>query len=114
MLGGLCASGWHSCCILMKMISDGFLYRTAFLGAPGIEEVRWLAPVRPGTALTARASVVETRPSRSRPDIGFVKFRFELVDPGKTPLMTLVVSPMIGRREMSQAQAAPQSAPMRP
>jgi acyl dehydratase len=98
MLGGLAASGWHSCCLLMRMISDGFLLRSAFLGAPGVEEVRWLAPVRPGTALTARATVLEARPSRSRPTMGLVKFRFELVDPAGAPLMTLVVNPMLERR----------------
>jgi acyl dehydratase len=106
MLGGLCASGWHSCCILMRMISDGFLFRTSFLGAPGIEEVKWLAPVRPGTRLTARATVLETRPSRSRPELGFVKFAFELVDGDGTRLMTLTVSPMIGRRPAPAAQRA--------
>src|SRR3954466_248762 len=94
MLGGLAASGWHSCCLLMRMISDGFLLRSAFLGAPGVEEVRWLAPVRPGTALMVRATVLEARPSRSRPGMGFVKFRFELVDAAGTQLMTLTVSPM--------------------
>jgi acyl dehydratase len=97
MLGGLAASGWHSCCLLMRLISDGFLLRAAFLGAPGVEEVRWLAPIRPGTALTARATVLEARPSRSRPEMGLVKFRFALVDAAGTPLMTLTVSPMFGR-----------------
>ncbi len=98
MLGGLAASGWHSCCMLMRMLSDGFIGGAAFMGAPGVEEVRWLAPVRPGERLKARATVIETRPSRSRPDMGFVKFRFELVDAADTRLMTLIVSPMFGRR----------------
>jgi acyl dehydratase len=98
MMDGLVASGWHSCCLLMRMISDGFLLQSSFLGAPGVEEVRWLAPVRPGAALTVRATVLETRPSRSRPDMGLVKFRFELVDSAGTLLMTLTVNPMFGRR----------------
>jgi acyl dehydratase len=67
------------------------------MGAPGVEEVRWLAPIRPGTALTARATVLEARPSRSRPEMGLVKFRFALVDAAGTPLMTLTVSTMFGR-----------------
>ena len=103
MLGGLAASGWHSCCLLMRMISDGFILQSKFLGAPGVEEVRWLAPVRPGAALTARATVLETRPSRSRPDMGLVKFRFELVDSAGTCLMTLTVSPMFRRRPADAA-----------
>ena len=86
MLGGLAASGWHSCCLLMRMISDGFLRQSSFMGAPGVEEVRWLAPVRAGEPSRVRATVLETRPSRSRPDLGFVNFRFELVDrAGTTP-----------------------------
>jgi acyl dehydratase len=103
MLGGHAASGWHSCCLLMRMISDGFLLQSSFLGAPGVEEVRWLAPVRPGVALTVRATVLETRPSRSRPDMGLVKFRFELVDAAGTRLLTLTVSPMFGRRPAEPA-----------
>ena len=98
LLGGLAASGWHSCCIMMRMISDGMLDGSSFMGAPGVEEVRWLAPVRPGERLTVRATVVETRASRSRPDMGFVKFRYELFGSAERKLMTLVVSPMIGRR----------------
>ncbi len=97
-LGGLAASGWHSCCVLMRMISDGMLDGTRFMGAPGVEEVRWLAPVRPGERVTVRATVLETRASRSRPDMGFVKFRYELIGSAERKLMTLVVSPMIGRR----------------
>ena len=98
LLGGLVASGWHSCCILMRMLTDNFLVDASFMGAPGVEEVRWLAPVRPGERITARATVLETRASRSRPDMGFVKFRFELIGPSDQPVMSLVVSPMFGRR----------------
>ena len=54
MLGGLGASGWHTCCIMMKMIADGLLLDTASMGAPGIDEVKWLKPVRPGDSLTVR------------------------------------------------------------
>jgi acyl dehydratase len=98
LLGGLAASGWHSCCVLMRMISDGMLGGASFMGAPGVEEVRWVAPVRPGERLIVRATVLETRASRSRQDMGFVKFRYELVGSAERKLMTLVVSPMIGRR----------------
>jgi acyl dehydratase len=98
LLGGLVASGWHSCCILMRMLTDNFLVNASFLGAPGVEEVRWLAPVRPGEQIKARATVLETRASRSRPDMGFVKFRMELIGPSEQPVLSLIVSPMFGRR----------------
>ncbi len=67
MLGGLAASGWHSCCVLMRMLSDGFITRADFWGAPGVDEVKWLVPMRPGVPLRARATVADTRISRSRP-----------------------------------------------
>ena len=110
--GGLLASGWHSCCILMRMLTDNLLVDTSFMGAPGVEEVKWLAPLRPGERVTLRATVLETRPSRSRPDIGFVKFRFELINAAEQPVMTLVVSPMFGRRDArSPAGAQPRASP---
>ncbi len=99
MLGGLAASGWHSCCILMRMLSDGFLSQSDFLGAPGVEEVKWLAPLRVGESVTLRATVLETRPSASRPNMGLVRFRFELLDAAGRRLMLMTVSPMFGRRQ---------------
>jgi len=99
MLGSLAASGWHSCCLMMRMLSDGFIAQSSFLGAPGVEEVRWLAPLRPGETVRARATVLETRASRSRPQLGFVKFLFELIDSSGACVMTLTASPMFARRD---------------
>ena len=86
----------------MRMISDGFLDESSFMGAPGVEEVRWLAPLRPGEPLRVRATVLETRPSRSRPDMGFVRFRFELIDAANSRPDDLTVSPMFGRRSAAR------------
>src|SRR5664279_6417103 len=69
LLGGLGASGWHTCCLMMRMIADGFLLNSTSMGAPGIEAVRWLAPLRPGTRIRVRRTVLETRTSNSRPEI---------------------------------------------
>ena len=66
MLGELCASGWHSCCILMRMSADCFVLNSSSMGAPGVDEVCWLAPIRPGDELTLRATVLSTRASGSR------------------------------------------------
>lgn len=111
LFGGLVASGWHSCCVLMRMLTDGFIGDTSFMGAPGVEEVQWLAPIRPGDRIKARATVLETRASRSRPDMGFVKFRFELINAADQPVMILTVSPMFGRRA---ANATREDEPMAP
>ena len=68
MLNGLSGSGWHLCSIMMRMMFDGYIGRTASLGSPGVNEVRWLAPLRPGDDLTLDVDVTEARVSRSRPD----------------------------------------------
>ena len=100
MLGGLSASGWHSCCLMMRMITDGFIGDANFLGSGGVEEVRWRAPLRPGDTVTVHATVLETRASRSRPTVGFVKFMMEMRNAtASEPLTTLLVSPMFARRE---------------
>src|SRR3954464_14804154 len=76
-LGTLVASGWHSCSLNMRLIADGFLLSSASMGAPGIEEVNWVTPVKPGDTLYTRATVIESRASNSRPDLGLVRFRSE-------------------------------------
>ena len=77
-LGGLCASGWHVCAIFMRMMFDGFIRETASMGSPGVEEVKWLKPVYAGETLHCRRTTLEARRSASRPDMGLVKFRWEL------------------------------------
>src|SRR5689334_18639259 len=65
-VGALIASGWHTCSLNMRLIADGFLLETAGMGAPGIEEVKWVKPVRPGDSLRTRSTVLESRASKSR------------------------------------------------
>src|SRR5476651_1408662 len=65
LLGGLGASGWHTCCLMMRIIADGFLLDSTSMGAPGIEEVRWLAPLRQGSNIRIRSTVLDTRCSKS-------------------------------------------------
>src|SRR5262245_27332727 len=98
MLGGLAASGWHTCAIVMRMIVDGFMGDAASLGSPGIDEVRWLQPVRPGDQLTLRRTVLETRALKSRPGWGLVRFRFELLNQAGELVMTQENVNMFGRR----------------
>jgi acyl dehydratase len=80
MLGGLAASGWHSCSILMRLMFDGFMNGSTSIGSPGIDEVRWLKPVFPGDVLSVRQEILEARPSASKPDRGVVRFRFQLMN----------------------------------
>ena len=97
-LGGLGASGWHSCCLLMRMIADGFILDSSSMGGPGVEEVRWLRPLRPGTRVRIRSTVLDTRVSNSRPEMGLVKFQFEMLDDVDAILTTLATTLMFGRR----------------
>lgn len=101
MLGGLAASGWHTCCMMMRMVADGFILNSSSMGAPGIDEVRWLAPLRPGRQIRVRTTVLDTRISSSRPNMGFVKMLFEVIDDTGVIVMTLNNSLMMGRREKS-------------
>lgn len=70
--GGLIASGWHTCAMVMRLACDAYLLDAASLGSPGVEKIEWLQPVRPGDTLTAWRKVLESRPSRSKPGRGSV------------------------------------------
>ena len=77
-LGGLAASGWHVCAIFMRMMYDGYLAETASMGSPGIDEVKWLKPVRAGEVLSCRRTTRAARISAKRPEMGLVTFHWEL------------------------------------
>jgi acyl dehydratase len=83
---------------MMKMIADGLLLDAASMGAPGIEEVKWLKPVRPGDSLTVRGSVLGTRASQSKPDRGFVNFLWKVFNDRGDMVMTLICPQMLLRR----------------
>jgi acyl dehydratase len=105
--GELIASGWHSCGMLMRMIADGFLLDASSRGAPGVDEVKWLRPVRPGDRIEARYEVLEARTSRSRPDMGLTRFRFQLVDESGRPVLEQVNWIMLGTRAAADDAAPP-------
>ncbi|GAA5159295.1 MULTISPECIES: MaoC family dehydratase [Amycolatopsis] len=78
--GGLIASGWHTASLMMRLLADNYLSPVSSLGSPGIDELRWPKPVRPGDELRLRVHVVESRPSKSKPDRGLVRSRIELLN----------------------------------
>ena len=80
LVGGLCASGWHTSGIMMRMACDGVLLRTASLGSPGVDVMRWKKPVRPGVPYTGQYRVLEARDMASRADVGLSKITVELMD----------------------------------
>jgi len=78
--GGLVASGWHTGAVMMRFMCDAYLNESSCIGSPGIEEWRFSLPVRPGDTLHYRGTVIESRPSSSKPDRGIVKWRWELLN----------------------------------
>jgi acyl dehydratase len=98
MLRGLAGSGWHLCSIMMRMMFDGFLDRTASLGSPGVNELRWLAPLRPGDNLMLDVEIVQTRVSRSRPETGIVTVRNVARNATGAALCEMVSPLMVTRR----------------
>lgn len=96
--GGLIASGWQTGSLYMRMLYDGLIHRTAGMGSPGLDELRWLAPVRPGDTLTVRLFIEDTRPSQSKPDRGLIMTRGEVWNQDGVQVLRLRAAMMIRRR----------------
>jgi acyl dehydratase len=96
--GGLIASGWHTAGIMMRLFAGHYLSRVGSLASPGIDELRWPAPVRPGDSLRLRATIVEARRSRSKPDRGLVRTRAELINQNDEVVLTLTAMNLIRAR----------------
>jgi acyl dehydratase len=105
--GGLSASGWHTCSALMRMNVDGLLTQSTCLAGIGVEENRWLAPVRPGDRLSAQTRTLEKFNLRSRPDAGIVKFATSLRNQTGEEVLAQKHSILFGRRERLVEQAPP-------
>lgn len=87
--GGLIASGWHTCGIAMRLVADAALAGSESFASPGLQYVKWPAPVRPGDALSLRATVIETRRSASQPHLGILRWRWVLTNQQGTEVLDL-------------------------
>ena len=87
--GGLIASGWHTAGLMMRLYSDHYLSKVANLGSPGVDELRWDKPVRPGDELSIRVTVLETKLSSSKPDRGIVRSFVEVLNQNREVVMSL-------------------------
>lgn len=101
--GGVIASGWHTGSLMMRLLVDHFLPRAAGLGSPGVDELRWLAPVRPGDQLSLRVTVTEARRSRSKPDRGLVHTVNQMINQRGEVVMTLKAMTLIRCRDTGAA-----------
>lgn len=103
LLGGLLASGWHTCALTMRMMCDAYLLDSTSQGSPGLENIRWLRPVRPGDTLHVRMTVLETRASKNRPQIGLVRSNWEVFNQRDEAVLQMEGWGMFGRRAAQDA-----------
>jgi acyl dehydratase len=96
--GGLIASGWHTASLAMRLVVDHYVSGVASLASPGVDELRWPAPVRPGDSLRLRTTILETRRSRSKPDRGLIRTRAELLNQHDQSVLSLVAMNLISLR----------------
>ena len=101
LLKGLAGSGWHLGSLIMRMMFDGFIHRTRSMGSPGIDEMRWVAPFRPGDDLMLDVDVVTARVSRSRPDSGIVTFKVSVRNAANALLAEMLGRELPWRRKDS-------------
>jgi acyl dehydratase len=98
LFGKLSASGWHTCAMMMRMTCDHLLLRSSSLGSPGVENLRWLKPVYPGDTLSVRLTVLESRAMSSRPTVGLLRSRWEVLNQQRDVVLTMEGWGMFGRR----------------
>jgi len=96
--GGLIASGWQTVGVTFRLAVEGLIGNVASMGSPGVDEVRWLKPVRPGDTITASMEVLELRPSRSKPDRGLVRVRYAATNQRGETVLTMVGMGLFARR----------------
>ena len=101
--GGLIASGWHTAALCMRLIVGLLGPGSGSLGSPGVDELRWLKPVRPGDELSVHVEVLEAIPSRSKPDRGLVKLRYTMRNQNGEDVMTMIALGLVLRRPSGHA-----------
>ena len=92
--GGLIASGWHTGCTAMRLMCDAYLNDSSCIGSPGIEQLKFLLPVRPGDSLRLYSEVLEARRSASRPDRGIVRWRWEVLNQRDEAVLSMIGTQM--------------------
>lgn len=101
--GGIIASGWHTIGLAMRLLVDYYLTHVASFGSPGVDEIRWPNPVRPGDTLRIRATIIEARASRSKPDRGIVRTRIEALNQKDELVLSMMAVSFLGRRPRAEA-----------
>ena len=100
--GGLIASGWHTCSIAMRLIADAALHQSEGYASPGVEQIRWPHPVRPGDRLTLTATVIENRRSTTKPERGIVRWRWQLHNQDAVEVLNLIATSFFDLKPAAQ------------
>lgn len=98
LFGGLCASGWHTAGMMMRILVDNMIGKYASMGSPGVDQLRWVKPVFPGDTLQLSGEVLEVRPSQSKPDRGVITSRYEMKNQKGETVLTMQAKGMYARR----------------
>lgn len=114
LFGGLCASGWHTCALAMRLTVDNLLQHSSSLGSPGLESLKWLKPVFPGDVLSLRHTILESRPMRRRPDSGIVRSRWEMFNQDGDKVLEMEGYGMFRRRTPATPEELARSEAPRP
>lgn len=100
--GGLIASGWHSCAMVMRMMTDDFISESASLGSPGVDEIRWKKPVRPGDTLRVRVEILKTRLSQTKSDRGIVISQVDVENQDLETIMSMKTTGLFLVKDLQQ------------
>ena len=106
--GGLIASGWHTIALSMRLLIDHVFGHGGSMGSPGVDQIRWTRPVRPGDTLSVSTTVIEARLSRSKPDRGVMRFRVDVHNQHAEPVMELIGTSIMARRPTGPEQTSPE------
>ena len=91
---GLIASGWHTCCMAMRLVADQVLKDSESFASPGMEKLQWLQPVRPGDELTVHLFIREVRRSQKRPELGIIRWDWQVDKQNQSPVLKVDVTSM--------------------
>ncbi|MEN3974634.1 MaoC family dehydratase [Emcibacter sp. SYSU 3D8] len=100
--GGIIASGWHTGAMMMRLLCDGLFLRAAGMGSPGLDQLRWVRPVRPGDTLTLTGKVLSAKLSRSKPDRGSVDISYRVHNQHGELAMTFQAVTLFARRDQGE------------
>ena len=100
LFGNLCASGWHTCSLYMRMLYDGLLINLASLGSPGMNEIRWIKPLFPDETINGELTIISKTPSKSKPSIGSMVIDSKVFNSKKELIMTMQSISIVKKRNL--------------